>query len=79
MADINYDKILNELEDLMGSNPEGFTVTEMAEAMEKSEEYCRKKLRKLVPAGIVRYSGHRRIVRIDGVPGRSPVYAYIKK
>ncbi len=79
MGDINYDKILNELESLMVSNPGGFTTTEMAEAVGRSLALCRRNLRKLIPAGIVHFIGHRRIKRIDGAIGQAPVYEYIKK
>lgn len=79
MAEINYDKILDELESLMANNPKGFTIQEMAAATGKTPQHCREKMRLLIDKGIAGFAGHRKVVSIDGKHACSPVYEYMKK
>jgi hypothetical protein len=76
---IKVDEWLQELASLSDSNPEGFTVTEVADKMDRCASWAREMIRRGMAKGLVVMVGHRSSRRIDGVPCFTPVYRMAKK
>ena len=79
MGEIDWDKIQNELDDLMVKNPEGFTIDEMSKATGKSRPHCRRTLKQWAENGATKFAGYRKVIRIDNRVGYLPVYEYVGK
>lgn len=70
--------VLGEIEKLSSKSPDGFTTQEMIAVTGHGEDWCRQRIKALMRAGKLKFNGNRRITRIDGLPGFSPVYKFIK-
>lgn len=79
LDNIVFDDVLAEIEKLTDSNPEGFTISEMSEAVHHTEEWCRKKIRQLIKGGQAKCNGRAKRMRIDGAPAFVPVYAFLQR
>jgi hypothetical protein len=75
--DVYFEDLLHEMERLDSANPEGFTSWEMSKALDRSQAWCRKKIRLLVDAGKIQFNGHKRVQRSDLKMGLTPVYKII--
>ncbi len=73
------DELLAELESLNGANPDGFTSREFAKHYGHTPRWAREKLQVLGEHNRIELAGHRRIIRIDGVVGRVPVYRIVSE
>lgn len=75
---IRLDEVLAELERLhragAGGGPDGFTSTELAEALRVCPTAALNRIRALVKAGLVAMAGWREGVGVSGRRCRSPVY-----
>ena len=75
--DVSFDEVLGEIERLSNSQPEGFTIVEMAEHVNHTRTWCRREISRLIQAGKVRYNGNATRPRIDGQTCRVPVYIFV--
>lgn len=72
---ISFEEVLKEIEELSRKNPDGFTTDEMAESTGRTQNWCRSQIKALIRAKKMRMNGYKTVDRIDGLPGRAPVYA----
>ena len=72
---IPIDEILSELD--RANIVDGWSTKEMSDKIGVGPEACRKKIAKLISAGIVECVGKKPDTRIDGNPCKVPAYRYI--
>jgi len=72
--DITEAELLAMLEQATSESDPGFTMKEIAERMGSHVRKARENMAKLIDAGAWRYSGERRVTRIDGKANTVPVY-----
>lgn len=68
------DEILEKLNELTISAPEGVTIKQMIEATGHSQKWCRAEMNRLITAGLAMCNGRVRRPRIDGQMAYVPVY-----
>ena len=75
--DVSFDEVLAEIERLSNSQPEGFTIKEMAEHVNHTRTWCRNEIDRLIQAGRVRYNGQATRTTIAGRSCKVPVYIFV--
>ena len=76
---IPVNDMLDGIEQLQSESPEGFTTHELAIALGIGKHAAGVRLTALHDLGLIECSGRRKIIRRDGIPGRIPVYRYVKE
>lgn len=77
MSDLYFEDLVQEIERLNSQNPDGFTSYEMAKAVDKSQAWCRRKIRALIEMRRVEFVGQKKVERADKRIGVVPVYRII--
>lgn len=78
-ADFSFEELLTEINKIDSTAPEGFTAKEMSKALGFGQSATRKRIEKLIEAGLLEFNGHKQVQRIDGRIGYAPVYKIIEK
>ena len=80
MGDLNFtfEDVLSEIGRLQLRNPDGFSTSDMAIQVDKSEHWCRAQIKKLIKSGKLRFSGMAMRPRIDQRMAAVPIYTVIE-
>lgn len=69
-----FDVVLKEIQQLNDKEPDGFAVIEMADALGRSPEWCRKRIKEMISVGKMDCVGKKRLLSIDGTYRPVPAY-----
>jgi hypothetical protein len=75
---ISTDEWLNELNRISQLHADGLTSFEIAQGLGLSHGVARDRIRAWVQAGVLKFTGHKTVTRIDGQTGKAPAYAPVE-
>lgn len=76
---IHIDQLIAEIEKAKCPDAEGFTTRDLVKIFNKRPRTVRDMVRELVDSGKVKFVGHRKVSRIDGVLTKVPVYQFVEE
>lgn len=76
---ITNEEWLRALQKAEAKNPEGLTAGEWSKRLKLNIRATREAIRDAISANLLRFNGHRRGFRMDGMPCSLPVYQVVKK